>query len=420
MIDDLLYRCPLCNAFEWLEKNQCAYCNAKINLVTRSLVSIGSDVQPISYWYKKIQSFELPHVSEGTVLKSRRVRLSHETQSGMFKGYAGITAYHFTRTPVDAGSLTLTEHGLNFKGATGKIELTFDEVLGVTIESNTVIIITKEHGPLFFDFLEESGKKWEDLIQKVLRRHHHPNEILEFYPRVRVQGSFRKNPSKLPGHRTLKVPKRKWYRNNKSMLSLVLKPIARPILKKIFSVKLEGIENIPATGPAIVTPNHTSFLDSVILGFFSRRDIWFMAKNSEYRHVVMKWFLRHAGSFPVRRYTIDVQAIRNAVRVIQNGHILGIFPEGERTWDGDMLPLRIGAIRLLLALNTPVIPVGISGAYELMPRWTSSIKLSDVKISIGKPIRFAHIPIPRQTKADIDSASTELHSQIQQLIGGTK
>ena len=84
-----------------------------------------------------------------------------------------------------------------------------------------------------------------------------------------------------------------------------------------------------------------------------------------------------------------------------------------------MLPLHSGTIRLILALNTPIIPVGISGAYELMPRWTASIKRVPVNISIGKPIKLAHIPIPRQTRDDIESASTELRTQIQKLIGGT-
>jgi 1-acyl-sn-glycerol-3-phosphate acyltransferase len=143
-----------------------------------------------------------------------------------------------------------------------------------------------------------------------------------------------------------------------------------------------------------------------------------MAKNSEYHHPFMKWFLRHAGSFPVRRYTIDVLAIRNAVRVAQSGHILGIFPEGERTWDGTMLPLRIGTVRLLLALGVPVIPVGISGAYELMPRWTSSIKRVPVRVAGGRALDLPHIPAPRQTRADIEDASGILRREIGRLVAG--
>jgi hypothetical protein len=278
-------------------------------LTTRFLASLEGEVRPISHWYKKILTFELPQAFSGFIMKSRQVRLSHESQEGMYKGYAGITAYHFTRAPVDTGTLFLKEDALSFSGVTNSIDVPFPALMGVTIESNTIIVISREHGPLFFDFLNESGKKWEDLIQKALKKHHDPREIVEFYPRVRFKGSFRENSSKEPGHQKLRAPERRWYPRDKSMLSMVLKPIARPILKALLSVTITGLENIPAKGAAIVVPNHTSFLDSVILGFFSRRDIWYMAKNSEYRHPFMKWFLRHAGSFPVRRYTIDVLAI---------------------------------------------------------------------------------------------------------------
>jgi 1-acyl-sn-glycerol-3-phosphate acyltransferase len=418
MINDLLYRCPQCGAFDWLEQNHCVSCHVDFRLTTRSLASLDGEVRPISHWYKKVQAFELPQAFSGFIMKSRQVRLSRESQEGMYKGYSGITAYHFTRAPVDTGTLFLKEGVLSFSGVTNSIDVPFAALMGVTIESNTVIVISREHGPLFFDFLHESGKKWEDLIQKALKKHHEQSEIVEFYPRVRFKGSFREKASNAPGHQRLHVPERRWSPREKSMLSLVLKPIARPILKALFSVTITGLENIPAKGAAIVMPNHTSFLDSVILGFLTRRDIWFMAKNSEYRHYLMNWFLRHAGSFPVRRYTIDMLAVRNAIRVVQHGHILGIFPEGERTWDGEMLPLHTGTIRLILALDTPVIPVGISGAYSLMPRWTSSIKRSPVKMAIGKPMKFAHIPIPRQTRDDIQTASGELCTQIQRLTGG--
>ncbi len=418
MINDLIYRCPSCGAFDWLDRDHCVSCRKEFILVNRSTVSMAGEVQPISYWYSKVRSFETQPDASGIMMRSRKVRLSLESHEGMYRGYAGITAYHFTRAEVDTGTLHLEEDRLSFSGVMNRIYVPLSHLLGATIESNTVIVISREHGALFFDFLEESGKKWEDLIQKALIKYHEPREILEYYPRIRFRDSFRDKASRLPGHQTLNVPERKWYKRDKSRLSLVLKPIARAILNALLSVKITGLENIPARGPAIVLPNHTSFLDSIILGFYADRDIWFMAKNSEYRHAPLKWFLRHAGSFPVRRYNIDVLAIRNAIRVIRHGHVLGIYPEGERTWDGGMLPIRTGTMRLVLALNTPVIPVGISGAYSLMPRWTSSIKLSPVKINIGKPIRFAHIPVPKQTWGDISTASAELTRQIRSLTDG--
>ncbi len=419
MIGDLLYRCPSCGAFDWIENDRCSSCKITCRLVSRSHLELGGEVQPLSHWYRKVLSFDVPEAQEGTIVKSRQVRLSREAQEGMYKGFSGITAYHFTRAAVDTGTLTLKETGLSFSGATGRIDVPFTVLRGATIESNTIIVISADYGPLFFDFLEESGKMWEDLIRKSLRAHHAPEEILEFYPRIRFRSSLKERPARATGHMIPRVPARRWYPKDTSPLPVVLKPVARLILRSFLSIEISGIENIPAVGPAILLPNHTSFLDSVILGFFTSRNIWFMAKNSEYRHPFMKWFLRHASTFPVRRYTIDVLAVRNAIRVVQHGHILGIFPEGERTWDGEMLQLRIGTMRLVLALGTPVIPVGISGAYELMPRWTSSIKRVPVRYAIGKPITLPHIPAPRQTRADIESASILLRTEIERLTGAT-
>jgi 1-acyl-sn-glycerol-3-phosphate acyltransferase len=418
MIGDLLYRCPLCGAFDWIEHDHCVSCSADVRILSRTQVAIGGQVQPLSHWYARILTHDLPAAGDGVIMKSAQVRLSREAQEGMYWGFAGITAFHFTRAAIGTGRLSLTEKGLTFHGHSGTLDIPLDHILGATIESNTVIIISRQHGPLFFDFLEESGKKWEDLIRKSLQRHHEPREILEFYPRVRFGSSLRETPARAPGHTVLRVPERRWYAKDHSPLPEVLKPIARPLLKALFSVDITGLENIPAQGPAVVLPNHTSFLDSVILGFFTRRNIWFMAKNSEYHHPFMKWFLRHAGSFPVRRYTIDMLAVRNAIRVVRAGHILGIFPEGERTWDGTMLPLRIGTVRLLLALGVPVIPVGISGAYELMPRWTSSIKRVPVRVAVGRALDLPHIPAPRQTRSDIEDATGILRQEIGRLVGG--
>lgn len=418
MIGDLLYRCPLCGAFEWLEHDHCVSCRASFRLVSRSIAAMNGDTRPLSHWYRKVLSFDPPEPVDGAVMRSRQVRLSREAQEGLYKGFAGITAYHFTRAPVDTGILILNEEGLTFQGATGRTDVPFARMRGATIESNTVIVISADHGPLFFDFLEESGKKWEDLIRAFLQKHHSPEEILEFYPRLRFRSWLRSNPGTSPGHLNLRAPGRRWYPKDTSPLPLVLKPAARFILNALLDIEIKGLENIPETGPAVLLPNHTSFLDSVILGFFTSRNIWFMAKNSEYRHPFMKWFLRHASSFPVRRYTIDVLAVRNAIRVVRHGHILGIFPEGERTWDGELLPLRIGTIRLLLALGVPVVPVGISGAYELMPRWTSSIRRVPVSYVIGRPVFLPHIPGPRQTGRDIESASALLRATIERLSRG--
>jgi 1-acyl-sn-glycerol-3-phosphate acyltransferase len=118
----------------------------------------------------------------------------------------------------------------------------------------------------------------------------------------------------------------------------------------------------------------------------------------------------------VRRYTIDSGAIRNAIRVLQHGHILGIFPEGERSWDGTLLPFKRGTMRLVLAMGVPILPVGISGAYALMPRWTSSICRVKVTIRFGEPVYLNPVPIDLQSDTNIKETSELLKSKIKALI----
>jgi len=162
--------------------------------------------------------------------------------------------------------------------------------------------------------------------------------------------------------------------------------------------------------------NHSSFLDAIIIEALTPRNIWFMTKNSEYKNRFMTWFLGLAKSFPVRRYTVDVQAVRNAIRVVQGGHILGVFPEGERNWADRMLPLKRGTMRLVLALGVPVIPVGISGAYGLMPRWTHRVKRVPVHVRLGARVRIDPVSLASQTEADIAAVTAKVRGAIQELV----
>lgn len=418
MITDILYRCPSCGSFDWMDGSRCIACSATVNVISRTQVEISGERNTIAHWYRKILSFELPADDSRTILNSGRVILSREATEGVYRGFAGVVATRYTRAVSDEGSVCLKTDSLRFSGAKETLELPLEDIAAVTIESNTIILTSRAHGILFFDFLEESGKKWEDCIRRCLALFHAPRQIYEYYPRLRFEDSLRNRPARAKGHLDLNVPSKKWYALDTSLLLPVVRLIARPVIRALFSVDIKGLENIPKSGAAVLLSNHTSFMDSLILGVFPRRNIWFMAKNSEYKGKLLTWALRHARSFPVRRYTNDVQAVRNAIRVVRQGHILGIYPEGERTWDNSLLPFRDGTMRLVLALGMPVIPVGISGAYELMPRWTSSLKRSPVRIRIGPPVRFDHIPVPKQTHKDISEAARILQAHIISLATG--
>ena len=116
------------------------------------------------------------------------------------------------------------------------------------------------------------------------------------------------------------------------------------------------------------------------------------------------------------RFQIDAQAVRVALRRIEAGEGVCIYPEGERSWDGGRLPFKKGTLRLMLAAGLPVIPVGIAGVYELMPRWTHRIKRVPIMIKVGKPMRLASISIVDQTEEDVRLADRQLSEAIKRVI----
>jgi 1-acyl-sn-glycerol-3-phosphate acyltransferase len=159
-------------------------------------------------------------------------------------------------------------------------------------------------------------------------------------------------------------------------------------------IRREGEENIPDRGPFFVVLSHQSDLDSLLLHTFCPRLLFTLAKSSVFRTRFMAWLAPRVGALPTRRFQIDPQAVRVALRLVERGEGVGVFPEGERSWDGSLQPLRIGSIRLLLKAGVPVIPCGLIGTYGVLPRWGHmnwlkvGVRREPVIIRYGKPIQF--------------------------------
>lgn len=186
-------------------------------------------------------------------------------------------------------------------------------------------------------------------------------------------------------------------------------------LRLKYRIHVEGVDNVPKKGPAVFLCNHTSVADSFFIGCFLPRKIYFMAKSTEYASAPVRFFLYLSRTFPVRRYDIDPISLRNAMRVLSFGGLVGIYPEGERTWDGQMLPFRTGTIRFLLAAGVPIIPAGISGAFENQPRWGGKIGSPGVRLAIGRPIYAPKIKGKDQTRQDIQALSDTIRARISEL-----
>lgn len=178
------------------------------------------------------------------------------------------------------------------------------------------------------------------------------------------------------------------------MLYRVLRGTMSLYFRARLKIRFEGEENVPDKGPFIVVLSHQSHLDSLLLHTFCPRLMFTLAKSSVFRTRFMAWLAPRVGAVPTRRYQIDPQAVRVALRMIERGEGVGVFPEGERSWDGRLQPLRRGTIRLLLKAGVPVIPCGLVGTYEVFPRWGQmnwakvGFGREPVIIRYGQPMHF--------------------------------
>ncbi|CAN5465170.1 hypothetical protein BH10ACT1_BH10ACT1_14570 [soil metagenome] len=169
----------------------------------------------------------------------------------------------------------------------------------------------------------------------------------------------------------------------------VAKAVITPIFRASWKFDLQGLENIPKSGGAILCPNHTSVLDSFFVPAVLPRRITYVGK-AEYMD---SWKTKHLfpalGMIPIDREGGDAaeRALNAATRVLEKGELFGIYPEGTRSRDGRLYRGHTGPARLALRAGVPIIPIGISGAREVMPPEAKFPKLRlPVTIRFGKPI----------------------------------
>ncbi|QCU78127.1 1-acyl-sn-glycerol-3-phosphate acyltransferase [Citricoccus sp. SGAir0253] len=171
-----------------------------------------------------------------------------------------------------------------------------------------------------------------------------------------------------------------------------------------------GLEHVPATGGFIVASNHLSFLDSVILQALMPRMVHFFAKAEYFSQPglkgrVMKGFFESVGSIPVQRdeKAASVAALDQLVELVEQGHGVGIYPEGTRSRDGRLYKGRTGVGWLALATGVPVVPVGLAGTDRLQPPGSSRITPHHFSLTVGEPLCFEHLgrrhPLPPRREA---------------------
>jgi len=170
------------------------------------------------------------------------------------------------------------------------------------------------------------------------------------------------------------------------LLYIIIKSFSLIIFKLIFRLKIIGSENIPKTGPFIIVANHSSLLDGFVLVSFVRLKITFMSAAYLFKMPFVGNILRGVGAIPVQGKGNDIKLIKKAMKVLQAGGVLGIFPEGRITNQKDDFSAKAGAAYLAVKADVPIIPMAIKGAGKVLPVGAKFPKLNKIEVKIGKPI----------------------------------
>ena len=211
------------------------------------------------------------------------------------------------------------------------------------------------------------------------------------------------------------------------MFYRLMKLIVAPMLKIFFRPWVEGMENIPSTGPAILASNHLSFSDSFFLPALMKRRVTFIAKSEYFTGTGIKGkltaaFFRGVGQLPVDRSGVrgaGEAAIRSGIAVIERGELFGVYPEGTRSPDGKLYRGKVGGVaRIALATGAPVIPVAMIDTEKLQPpgqvRPNFGVRPG---IRIGAPMDFSRYQGMENDRFILRSVTDEVMYEIMRLSG---
>jgi long-chain acyl-CoA synthetase len=170
--------------------------------------------------------------------------------------------------------------------------------------------------------------------------------------------------------------------------------------KLFFSMKVNGLENIPEKGPYIITPNHTSYLDAFAVGaalpFSTFRSLYILGIQKYFSSRAGKIFARLAHVIPIDPETYMSKSLQMSSYVLINGKALLIFPEGGRSFDGNLMEFKKGVGILAKELDIPIIPAYVKGAYEALPRTSRWPKLTEITVVYGNPLRSSDIDFSKK------------------------
>ena len=199
------------------------------------------------------------------------------------------------------------------------------------------------------------------------------------------------------------------------MLYAILKPVVVVLLRLLARVEGRGVEHVPRDGAVMIVANHSSFLDPPLVGAVTPRQLAFLAKEELFRIPLFGRLIHGLNARPLRRAGADPKALRTALRVLEEGRALLVFPEGTRGDEGTLRTPKAGAGMLAVLSGVPVVPVYIEGSGRVWPRGRTLPRPGKVIVRFGPPLRFERGGDGRERKGRYEAASRAMMDAIAAL-----
>ncbi len=160
-----------------------------------------------------------------------------------------------------------------------------------------------------------------------------------------------------------------------------LRPVLGFWFKKQFKLTADISEEvINLSAPFLLFPNHQGFWDPFMAGIFIKYPVFYIASDAVFRYPLFEYFMKLLGAIPKKKAQSDLDSIKHIMKIRDAGGVIGVFPEGRRTWDGTTLPLVYSTSKLIKLLKIPVVTALFKGGYYSHPRWGKHIQKGKVRI----------------------------------------
>lgn len=195
------------------------------------------------------------------------------------------------------------------------------------------------------------------------------------------------------------------------MIYSILRSIAR-LFFFLLGLKFEGIHNLPERGPVIIASNHLSNWDPIVVATVLNRRIHYMGKVELFGNPLMAALMRNLEVIPVKRGEANRAAIKDALAVLGENQVLGIFPEGARNTTGEELKAQSGVAMLAIKSGAPVLPVACIGTNRNLPLgWVKPLR-----VRVGPPLEIEENEVRKVNSAALNRLSTRIMDEINLLL----